>query len=105
MDGVIGPTGPTGATGPTGPTGIAGPAGDTGIVGVALDLQGTTGTNTTATSGFAANTGSDTVLVILAGTAVPLPDSQNLSADITATGANTSIYCSSGRTILSFLSG
>ncbi|MGY4714300.1 BclA C-terminal domain-containing protein [Bacillus amyloliquefaciens] len=62
--------GSTGATGGTGPTGI-------------------TGTSLTATSGYASNTGGGVVAVINGGTAIPLPNEQNLSADITANAANT----------------
>ena len=62
-----GATGATGATGPTGPTGI----------------------NVTATSAFAANTSGTVLTIILAGTLVPLPDSQLLSPDITANAGNT----------------
>ncbi|EIF12860.1 MULTISPECIES: BclA C-terminal domain-containing protein [Bacillus] len=62
--------GSTGATGGTGPTGI-------------------TGTSLTATSGYASNTGGGVVAVIAGGTTIPLPNEQNLSADITANAANT----------------
>ncbi|MEQ5998337.1 BclA C-terminal domain-containing protein [Bacillus amyloliquefaciens] len=62
--------GSTGATGGTGPTGI-------------------TGTSLTATSGYASNTGGGVVAVIAGGTTIPLPNEQNLSADITANVANT----------------
>lgn len=60
----------TGATGGTGPT-------------------GSTGTSLTATSGYASNTGGGVVAVIVGGTAISLPNEQNLSADITANAANT----------------
>ena len=59
--------GAAGATGPTGPT----------------------GPNVTATSAFAANTSGTVLTVILAGTLVPLPNSQILPPDITVNGANT----------------
>ncbi|MDQ8055116.1 collagen-like protein [Bacillus velezensis] len=62
--------GSTGATGGIGPTGI-------------------TGTSLTATSGYASNTGGGVVAVIAGGTTIPLPNEQNLSADITANAANT----------------
>lgn len=43
----------------------------------------------TATSAFAANTSGSVLSVILAGTLVPLPDSQLLSPDITANAGST----------------
>ncbi|MDI6707435.1 MAG: hypothetical protein QME73_14465 [Bacillota bacterium] len=43
----------------------------------------------TETSGFAANTSGATIAVIATGTPVPLPDAQNLSADITANVGDT----------------
>ncbi|KNX34324.1 MULTISPECIES: BclA C-terminal domain-containing protein [Bacillus amyloliquefaciens group] len=74
--------GSTGATGDTGPAGITGATGGTGPT-------GSTGTSLTATSGYASNTGGGVVAVINGGTAIPLPNEQNLSADITANAANT----------------
>ena len=62
--------GSTGATGATGPAGAAGP-------------------NPTATAGFAANTQGSSILVVLGGTAVALPDAQVLSPDITVNAGNT----------------
>lgn len=90
-------TGPTGATGPAGPAGAAGAAGVTGVVGAAgvtgaTGIQGPTGAagpNPTSTAGFAANTQGSTLLVALGGTAIPLPNAQVLSADITANAGNT----------------
>ncbi|MFP3671675.1 collagen-like protein [Bacillus sp. SIMBA_031] len=80
--GGTGPTGITGTTGGTGPTGITGATGGTGPTGI-------TGTSLTATSGYASNTGGGVVAVIAGGTTIPLPNEQNLSADITANAANT----------------
>ncbi|MGG0158106.1 collagen-like protein [Bacillus velezensis] len=74
--------GSTGATGATGPTGVTGATGITGP-------PGSTGTSLTATSGYASNTGGGVVAVINGGTAISLPNEQNLSADITANAANT----------------
>ena len=88
-----GATGPTGPTGPTGATGVTGPTGPTGPTGV----------NVTATSAFAANTSGSVLTVILAGTLVPLPDSQLLSPDITVNGASTVFTVNtSGRYQLSY---
>jgi len=59
--------------------------------------------NVTATSAFAANTSGSVLTVILAGTLVPLPDSQLLSPDITANGANTVFTVqTAGRYLLSY---
>ncbi|MCD7912495.1 collagen-like protein [Bacillus velezensis] len=74
--------GSTGATGSTGPTGVTGATGITGP-------PGSTGTSLTATSGYASNTGGGVVAVINGGTAISLPNEQNLSADITANASNT----------------
>ena len=76
MQGIQGPVGPTGEQGLQG---IQGPVGPTGEA----------GTNTTATSAFAANTGGATIAVVLGGTNIPLPDTQNISADIIPSGGNT----------------
>lgn len=57
-------------TGATGPTGAAGP-------------------NPTATAGFAANTQGSTILVALGGTAVPMPNAQVFSPDITTNAGST----------------
>ncbi|MGV3270712.1 collagen-like protein [Bacillus sp. CIS52] len=87
-NGPIGITGATGVSGPTGSTGAAGATGPTGITG-ATGAAGVTGTSLTATSGFASNTGGGVVAVVISGTAISLPNDQNLSADITANAANT----------------
>ncbi|HBG76328.1 MAG TPA: collagen-like triple helix repeat-containing protein, partial [Clostridiales bacterium] len=50
---------------------------------------GPTGPNVTATSAFAANTSGTNLSVIVAGTPVPLPNSQILSPDITVSASNT----------------
>ncbi|SET77028.1 hypothetical protein SAMN05216389_12639, partial [Oceanobacillus limi] len=73
-----GAPGPTGATGATGPTGAPGATGATGP----------TGDSVTETSAFAANTGGETIAVVLGGTEVPLPDAQTLDG-ITVDGTNT----------------
>ncbi|MED5048159.1 collagen-like protein [Bacillus siamensis] len=90
-NGPIGITGATGVSGPTGITGAAGAIGPTGPTGIteATGAAGVTGTSLTATSGFASNTDGGVVAVVISGTAIPLPNDQNLSADITANAANT----------------
>ncbi|OAZ59377.1 Ribonuclease E [Bacillus siamensis] len=85
---LAGPTGPTGPTGITGAAKATGSTGGTGITG-ATGAAGVTGTSLTATSGFASNTGGGVVAVVIGGTAISLPNDQNLSADITANAANT----------------
>ncbi|WP_438421738.1 BclA C-terminal domain-containing protein [Bacillus siamensis] len=85
ITGATGVPGPTGSTGAAGATGLTGPTGITGATGAA----GVTGTSLTATSGFASNTGGGVVAVVIGGTAISLPNDQNLSADITANAANT----------------
>ena len=89
--GSTGPTGVTGVTGGTGSTGITGVTGPTGVTGATgiTGPPGSTGTSLTATSGYASNTGGGVVAVINGGTAISLPNEQNLSADITANAANT----------------
>ncbi|WP_297981757.1 collagen-like triple helix repeat-containing protein [uncultured Oscillibacter sp.] len=89
-DGAAGATGPAGPTGATGAAGVTGPTGPTGATGVTgpTGPTGPTGVNVTATSAFAANTSGSVLTVILAGTLVPLPDSQLLSPDITVNGAS-----------------
>lgn len=89
--GSTGPTGITGATGGTGSTGITGVTGPTGVTGATgiTGPPGSTGTSLTATSGYASNTGGGVVAVINGGTAISLPNEQNLSADITANASNT----------------
>ncbi|WP_367069829.1 collagen-like protein [Bacillus velezensis] len=91
ITGVTGPTGVTGVTGGTGSTGITGVTGPTGVTGATgiTGPPGSTGTSLTATSGYASNTGGGVVAVINGGTAISLPNEQNLSADITANAANT----------------
>ena len=75
LTGATGLTGLTGATGLTGLTGATGPAGPPGI-------------SVTDNSMFAGNSSESVINVILAGTLVPLPDSQNLDGFV-ANGANT----------------
>ncbi|MEW7870495.1 BclA C-terminal domain-containing protein [Bacillus velezensis] len=89
--GSTGPTGVTGVTGGTGSTGITGVTGPTGVTGATgiTGPPGSTGTSLTTTSGYASNTGGGVVAVINGGTAISLPNEQNLSADITANAANT----------------
>lgn len=98
-----GPTGPIGATGPEGPAGPvgaqgdpgdAGPTGPTGATGATgatgpIGPTGPTGANVTATTSFAANTTGALVAVAIAGTPVPLPNSQVIPAGITVDGTNT----------------
>ena len=94
-----GPTGPAGATGPAGPTGATGPRGVTaegearnGVTGPtgAIGPTGPTGPNPTAAAAFAANTqGPDINVPAYSGVAIPLPDAQVMSADITANPENT----------------
>ncbi|MES9766593.1 BclA C-terminal domain-containing protein, partial [Bacillus altitudinis] len=85
--GVTGPTGSTGSTGVTGPTGSTGPTGATGPTGVTGDT-GPTGTSFTTNSMYASNTSGSTVLVVLGGTAVTLPNNQSLDG-FTVSGGNT----------------
>ena len=97
--GADGPTGPAGATGPAGPTGATGPRGVTaegearnGVTGPtgAIGPTGPTGPNPTAAAAFAANTqGPDINVPAYSGVAIPLPDAQVMSADITANPENT----------------
>lgn len=42
-----------------------------------------------ASTGFAANTAGSIIAVVLGGTAIPLPNAQNLGANVTVNGANT----------------
>ncbi|MDD2573886.1 MAG: collagen-like triple helix repeat-containing protein [Bacillota bacterium] len=86
--GPAGPPGPAGAAGATGPAGPPGAAGATGPPGPE-GPPGPPGLNTTETSGFAANATGASVAVVIGGTPVPLPDAQNLSADITPNGDST----------------
>ena len=97
--GADGPTGPAGAAGAVGPTGAAGPRGATpegevrnGAVGPtgAAGPTGATGPNPTAAAAFAANTqGPDINVPAYSGVAIPLPDGQVMSADITVNPENT----------------
>ena len=64
----------TGTNGPTGTTGVTGPIGPTG-------------TSVTANSLYASNTVGNTILVVLGGTNVPLPNNQSLGG-FTVNGAN-----------------
>ncbi|MGG4226989.1 BclA C-terminal domain-containing protein, partial [Bacillus paramycoides] len=73
----------TGATGPTGPTGATGPTGPAGATGA----TGVTGTGVTTNSMFAANTEVSTIVVVIGGTNIPLPDDQSLDG-FTANVAN-----------------
>lgn len=92
--GANGPTGPTGTVGSTGATGATGATGSTGATGATgptgpTGPTGALGPNPTVTAGFAANTSGATITVLGGGTAIPLPNAQLLSADITVNGANT----------------
>ena len=88
ITGPTGPTGPDGAPGVTGPTGLTGAAGATGATGP-QGAPGAPGPNPTNTAAFAANTQGSTILAALGGTAIPLPNAQVLSADITANAGST----------------
>lgn len=88
VTGPTGPTGPDGAPGVTGPTGLTGAAGATGATGP-QGAPGAPGPNPTNTAAFAANTQGSTILAALGGTAIPLPNAQVLSADITANAGST----------------
>ncbi|WP_128211320.1 BclA C-terminal domain-containing protein [Clostridium manihotivorum] len=95
--GDAGPIGPTGATGITGPTGDVGPIGPTGVTGTtgptgATGITGATGANgasTTANSAFAANTTGASIAVLLGGTSISLPNSQNIGPGISIDASNT----------------
>ncbi|MEH7762822.1 collagen-like protein, partial [Bacillus pumilus] len=87
LTGVTGPTGSTGSTGVTGSTGSTGLTGVTGATG-STGITGPTGTIVTANSMYASNTSGSTVLVVLGGTAVSLPNNQSLDG-FTASGGNT----------------
>ncbi|MCI8699128.1 MAG: collagen-like protein [Oscillospiraceae bacterium] len=97
-DGPAGPTGAAGATGAAGPTGATGPRGTvekgvlfgaTGPTGP-TGPTGATGPNPTAAAAFAANIqGPDLNVPSYSGVAIPLPDGQVMSADITANPENT----------------
>lgn len=80
-----GVTGSTGSNGPTGPTGATGNTGNTGTVGI----TGSLGPNPTSTAAFAANTGGSSILVVLGGTTINLPNAQVMSPDITVNVPNT----------------
>ena len=71
-------------TGNNGPTGATGPTGVTGLTGA----TGPTGTSVTANSMYTSNTIGSTILVLLGGTSVPLPNNQNLDG-FSVNGANT----------------
>ncbi len=88
--GATGVTGATGATGTAGATGVTGATGATGATGVTgtTGATGATGTSLTENSAFAANTTGGIIAVVLGGTNVPLPSSQNLGTGITVNGAN-----------------
>ncbi|MFE0613042.1 BclA C-terminal domain-containing protein, partial [Bacillus altitudinis] len=94
--GATGPTGVTGSTGATGSTGVTGPTGATGSTGVTgptgstgpTGATGPTGTSFTTNSMYASNTSGSTVLVVLGGTAVTLPNNQSLDG-FTVSGGNT----------------
>lgn len=70
-------------TGITGPTGETGPIGTTGATGA----TGPTGTSVTTTSMYAANTSGGSIVVLLGGTNIPLPNIQDLGG-FTVNGAN-----------------
>ncbi|WP_206871065.1 BclA C-terminal domain-containing protein, partial [Clostridium zeae] len=78
----------TGSTGVTGVTGATGPTGSTG----------STGTSPTTNSAFAANTSGSIISVILGGTSVSLPNSQNIGPGISIDGTNTTFTVSNAGT-------
>jgi hypothetical protein len=79
-------TGATGATGGTGATGAT----------------GATGTSVTSNSAYAENT-SGTIIVILGGTLIPLPNNQNIGTGITINGTNdTFTLANAGRYYISY---
>lgn len=109
----IGPAGATGATGDAGPTGPTDPQGDEGPAGasayeVAVE-EGFSGTEAewlaslvgptgpvgpqgpilTPVIGYASNNAQPSIPITLTGTAIPLPDNQNLSPEITVDGTDT----------------
>lgn len=89
---IPGPAGPAGPAGPTGPAGAAGAAGADGPAGPAgpAGATGADGPNPTAAAAFAANIqGPDINVPTYSGVAIPLPDGQVMSADITANPENT----------------
>ncbi|KJF46970.1 BclA C-terminal domain-containing protein, partial [Bacillus altitudinis] len=90
LTGATGSTGVTGSTGATGPTGVTGATGATGATGStgATGDTGPTGTSLTTNSMYASNTSGSTVLVVLGGTAVTLPNNQSLDG-FTVSGGNT----------------
>lgn len=80
-DGADGAPGADGAVGPQGPQGDPGPAGPPGA-------DGQDGASGFGDYGFAGNTASPVIAVVLGGTSVPLPDVQNLSG-VVPDGTNT----------------
>ncbi|MDT9718423.1 hypothetical protein QVE09_05905, partial [Paenibacillus sp. ClWae2A] len=106
ITGSTGVTGATGATGATGTTGLTGATGDTGVgvtgsTGV-TGATGATGTSVTSNSAFAENT-NGTIVVILGGTLVPLPNNQNIGTGITVNGTNdTFTLTNAGRYYISY---
>ncbi|WP_440109898.1 BclA C-terminal domain-containing protein [Paenibacillus sp. QZ-Y1] len=94
VTGLTGATGigVTGATGSTGATGITGDTGATGATGISV----------TSNSAFAENT-SGTIVVILGGTLIPLPNNQNIGTGITVNGTNdTFTLTNAGRYYISY---
>ncbi|KAA8751335.1 BclA C-terminal domain-containing protein, partial [Paenibacillus sp. UASWS1643] len=103
--GVTGSTGVTGVTGGTGATGVS-VTGVTGATGVGITgvtgATGATGTSVTSNSAFAENT-NGTIVVILGGTLVPLPNNQNIGTGITVNGTNdTFTLTNAGRYYISY---
>ncbi len=88
VTGAAGPTGPDGSAGAAGAMGPTGPDGAPGAVGAA-GPTGAAGPNPTSTAAFAANTQGSSILVGVGGTAVPLPNAQVLSPDITVNAGST----------------
>lgn len=91
----IGPPGPPGPTGATGPKGDTGPIGETGP-------KGDTGTSVTANSMYASNTIGSTIIVLLGGTVVPLPNNQSLGGFTVNSANNTFTVPVTGRYYLTY---
>lgn len=94
--GSAGATGPQGLQGIQGPAGVTGPAGATGATGPAGETGATGPAGGSMASMAAHNTSGTTIPVLLGGTAVPLPNAQNLgSSGFTVNGSNDSFTVSS----------
>ncbi|GAF09424.1 flagellar hook-length control protein FliK [Paenibacillus pini JCM 16418] len=90
LNGVTGATGLNGATGATGVNGVTGATGVNGVTGATglNGVTGATGTSATSNSMYASNTSGATIVVLLGGTSVALPNNQILDG-FTVDGSNT----------------